>query len=292
MEASEVDSFVGEGLKAAGIPDLSNVPGASQEELAGVPVTEAVPPVSPEGGQQQQPAPAPVPAAPVAPQAEESFMPMPGTTKPAEATPKGGTAPLGVVNELRADRRQLAEENARLKQELEEARTPAVPQVNLADVEAMLKDRQDDEPLTIAEGRKLLDAVKSTATRTTKAVEQTAGRIAATDQQAFERAVLNAEAATRKAHPDYNQVMKAAGEFSEAEVLEAYQSGKNPAEVLYGKAKERLVNMASALGLQIPAQPTPQPPGGQVPQGEQPAAETFETAEQLFEKTFAAQPAK
>jgi len=283
MEASEVNSFVDEGLKSAGVPDLSNVPGATSDELAASSVVEAVSPVILEGEQQQQP------AAPVEPQAEVSFMPMPGAMKPAEAAPKGGVAPLGVVNELRADRRQQAEEIAQLKQEIEQLKQPAIPQVNVADVEAMLKDRQDDEPLTVAEGRKLLGVVRTATTRTTKAVEATAGRQAATDQQAFERAVLNAEAATRKAHPDYNQVMKAAGEFSETEVLEAYQSGRNPAEVLYGKAKERLVNMASALGLQIPAQPQAQP-GGQPPQGEQPQAGNFETAEQLFDKTFAAQP--
>ena len=241
----DADQFVDEGNLEAGLPVNVDVP----EE----------PPV------EETPQPEETPATETP--AQESFLLQ--ETDDEQPETEETTVPLHVVADLRAKNREL-------KQQLEQASTrPAA--VN-ADVEPdPLAELDDDDFLTAGQIRAARKHDEAVAKQRQQAdQQQRAETTAKADRRAFVQA---SEQATMKEHSDYLATMRAAQDYIAPSEIEAAMQTRNPAKVLYAKAKQLVSTLGIEVQTPVNSQPKQEP---KQPHDD----EIIQTDDEVFEELF------
>ena len=149
------------------------------------------------------------------------------------------TVPMHVVSSLRAKNREL-------KQQLEQAQTrPAGKQADVGP--DPLEGLEDDDFATAGQIRAARVHDQAIADqRHQDAQEQSAQAV---QQQKFTGFLLESEKQAKADHSDYSAVMAAAEDYMSPDEFQAALRTKNPAKVLYAKAKQTI----AALGIEVQA---------------------------------------
>ena len=263
-ESLDADAFVDEGNVEAGLPvdvEVDETPPATEES----PAPEA---------QQQEEAPAKEQSAESLPAKEEvsddrSFL-VPETEQQQETET---TVPVHVVADLRAKNRDL-------KQQLEQAQTR--PAGENADVGAdPLAGLEDDDFLTAGQAR-------ATRVRDQAVVEQRLQEVSQqatqkVEQEKFTNFLLGSEKQAKADHPDYTAVMTAAEDYMSPGEFQSALQTKNPAKVLYAKAKQ----VIATLGIEVQ---TPETVAAKPEKEEKPSQEDerIQTDDEVFDEVFGA----
>lgn len=264
-ESLDAESFVDEGNVDAGLPvnvEVDEAVPAAESDAEETPATET---------QQQEETPAKEqPAAAESSDSTEessqdrSFL-VPGTEQRQETE---RTVPLHVAADLRAKNREL-------KQQLEQAQTR--PAGEHADVGAdPLAELEDDDFLTAGQVRAARKHDQAVAEQRRQDTEQQSAQ--AVQQEKFESFLLESEKQAKVDHPDFIAVMTAAEDYMSPEDFQAALRTRNPAKVLYAKAKQTV----AALGIEVQT-PVATKPKGQPSQEE---TETSQTDDEVFDEIF------
>ena len=198
---------------------------------------------------------------------ERSFL-VPETEQQQETETKG-MVPVHVVAKQRATIRDL-------KQQLEQAHTR--PAGEKADVGAdPLKDLEDDDFPTAGQIRAARVHDQALAEQRRQDTEQRSTQ--AVQQEKFKGFLLESEKQAKADPSDYNAVMAAAEDYMSPDEFQAALRTKNPAKVLYAKAKQTI----AALGIEVQAPVTTKQKEKQS-QGD----ENEQTDQEVFEEVFPA----
>ncbi len=257
-ESLDAEQFVDDGNREAGmeanvkvdeappVEDSTQAPETQQEEA---PVTE-------------QPAAVEEPAKEEASE-DHSFL-VPETEQQQEAET---TVPLHVVTDLR-------EKNRGLKQQLEQAQTR--PAGEKADVGAdPLEGLEDDDFPTAGQIRATRVHDQAVAEqRQQDAQEQSAQAV---QQEKFKGFLLESEKQAKADHADYNAVMAAAEDYMSPDEFQSAMRTKNPAKVLYAKAKQTIASLGIEVQTPVATEPKNEPSQEQ---------EKVQTDNEVFEELF------
>lgn len=185
------------------------------------------------------------------------------------------TVPVHVVAKLRAEKREL-------KQQLEEARTrPAGAKA--ADVGPdPLEGLEDDEFLTAGQIRAARVRDQAIAEQVRQDAErQTAQTV---QQKKVEGFLLESERQAKADHPDFTAVMTAAEDYMSPVEFQAALQTRNPAKVLYAKAKQTI----AALGIEVqaPEKTTKNEPSQGSKTETETEAEALQSDDEVFDELF------
>ncbi len=254
-QSLDADAFVDEGNVEAGLPvdvEVNEAPPVEGE----APAPEA---------QQQEEAPAKEQPAESPPAKEEasddrSFL-VPETEQQQETET---TVPVHVVAKLRAKNRDL-------KQQLEQAQTR--PAGENADVGAdPLEGLDDDDLLTAGQARATRVHDQAVAEQRTQEVSQQAAQ-----KEKLTNFLLQSEKQAKADHPDYTAVMTAAEDYMSPGEFQSALQTKNPAKVLYAKAKQTI----AALGIEVQTPVAPKQKKGSSQE-----EEVIQTDDEVFDDVF------
>ncbi len=227
-QSLDAEQFVDEGNRDAGmevdvkadeappVEDSTQAPETQQEEA---PATEQ--PASVEGSAKEEAS------------DDRSFL-VPETEQEQKAETM---VPLPVVTKLRQEKRDL-------KQQLEQAQTR--PAGEKADVGPdPLAGLEDDDFPTAGQIRATRVHDQAVAAKVRQDAEAQSAQ--AVEQGKFKGFLLESEKQAKADHPDYNAVMTAAEDYMSPEDFQAALRTKNPAKVLYAKAKQTI----ATLGIKV-----------------------------------------
>ncbi len=176
--------------------------------------------------------------------------------------------PLHVVTDLR-------QKNRDLKQQLEQASTR--PAGAKADVGPdPMEGLEDDDFATAGQIRAARVHDQAVAEQVRQDTEQQSAQ--AVQQGKFKDFLLESEKQAKADHPDFNAVMTAAEEYMSPDDVQAAMRTKNPAKVLYAKAKQTI----ATLGIEVQA-PVATNQKGKTLQGE---PEVVQTDDEVYDELF------
>ena len=227
----DTDQFIDEGNKEAGLDvnvEVDEAPPA-EETAAEETAEKAVAEGSQESAQEA--------AEKTAEQASDdrSFL-VPETQQQQEAET---TVPLHVVTKLRQEKRDL-------KQQLDQANTrPAGEKADV--VPDPLAALEDDDFLTAGQARAERVRNQAIGEQVRQETEQQSAQ--AVQQEKFKGFLLESEKQAKADHSDYSAVMTAAEDYMSPDEFQAALRTKNPAKVLYAKAKQTI----ATLGIEVQA---------------------------------------
>lgn len=260
-ESLDAEKFVDEGNKDAGmevhvkvneappVEESTQAPETHQEEA---PVTEQLAAVE-------------EPVKDEAPD-DRSFL-VPETEQQQEAEKQ---VPLHVVTDLRLKNREL-------RQQLEAQTRPAGEKADVGP--DPLKDLEDDEFPTAGQIRAV--RVHDQAIAEQRRHDADAQSAQAVEQEKFKGFLLASEKQAKADHPDFIAVMTAAEDYMSPEDVQAAMRTKNPAKVLYAKAKQTIATLD--IEVQAPVANKPK----ETPQGK----EAVQTDDEVFDEIFGEKPA-
>ena len=258
-QSLDAENFVDEGNKDAGMEVNVQVDEAPPVEDS----TQA-----PETQQEETPAteqPAAVEESAKEKAAEDRSFLVPETEQQQETET---TVPLRVVTDLR-------QKNRDLKQQLEAQTRPAGEKADVgADPLAGLED--DDFPTA---GQIRATRVHDQAVAAKVRQDAEAQSAQAVQQEKFKGFLLESEKQAKADHPDYNAVMTAAEDYMSPDDVQAAMRTRNPAKVLYAKAKQTI----ATLGIEVQA-----PVATKQNKKQSQEKEAVQTDEEVFEEVFGA----
>lgn len=256
-ESLDAESFVDEGNVEAGLPanvEVDEAPSGTEEAAQASEAQQEAP-------AKEQSADVETSGATEEASGDRSFL-VPDQQQEAERT-----VPLHVAADLRA-------KNRILKQQLEQAQSR--PAGENADVGAdPLDGLEDDDFPTAGQLREIRKRDQAVAERTRQESEQQTAQTV--EQENFANFLLDSEKQAKAEHPDFVAVMTAAEDYMSPDEFHSALRTKNPAKVLYAKAKQTI----AALGIEVQA-----PVATKQKEKQSQEKEHVQTDDEVFDEVF------